>query len=87
MNYEKAAALPDPPLRICLHCRWYTLNRHYCCKNFRAPIRKATSSACEKWTISEDAKRAWSGAPSNPTERWAQERLRSMFRKQMKNEG
>lgn len=79
MEYEKAVS--DPPLMICLHCRWYTLKRHYCCKNWKDPIRKVDSAACDKWTMSEDAKRAWSGAPSNPTERWAQERLRSMFRK------
>ena len=38
MGYEKAQAIADPPLMICLHCKWYTVKRHYCCKDFRNPI-------------------------------------------------
>ena len=31
---------PDLPMFVCLHCRWYTPKRHFCCKNLRQPVRK-----------------------------------------------
>lgn len=84
---EKVVVRPDPPLMTCLCCRWYTVKRHYCCKDFRNPIRKATSPACFRWTPSEDAKRAYMTEPANETERWARERIRSSFRKAAYPEG
>ncbi len=81
MGYEKAQAIADPPLMICLHCKWYTVKRHYCCKDFRNPIRKVTNPACFRWAVSEDAKRAYITEPTNDMERWAQARIREMFRK------
>ena len=72
---------PDLPMFVCLHCRWYTPKRHFCCKNLRQPVRKPLSRACDKWSISDDAKRAWSTTPANPTERWAQDRLREKLRR------
>ena len=81
MNKTIAAKeLPDPPLMVCLHCRWYTAAKHFCCKHLLNPTRKPLSSACDKWAISDDAKRAWSGAPANAMERWAQNRLREKLR-------
>jgi len=78
---EQAVTRPNPPLMTCLHCRWYTAARHFCCKNLSSPVRRPLSSACDKWTISEDARRAWSGEPANELERWAQDRLREKLRR------
>lgn len=81
MEYEKAKVVGDPPLRTCLCCKWYTIKRHYCCKDFRNPVRKVTNPACFRWAASDDAKRAYLTEPANEMERWAQERIKTMFRK------
>lgn len=81
MPYEQVQVHGDPPLMICLHCKWYTVKRHYCCKDFRNPIRKVTNPACYRWSASEDAKRAYLTEPTNEIERWAQNKIRTMFRK------
>ena len=88
MTYEKAQ-IPavDPPLMICLHCKWYTAKRHYCCKDYKNPIKKVLSPACFRWAPSNDAKRAWMSTPTNVTERWAQDRIRAQFRKAAYPEG
>ena len=78
---EFAEMRPDPPLLSCLHCKWYTPKRHFCCKNLQNPIRKPLNQACSRFTISEDAKRAWSTTPANEMERWAQDRIREKLRR------
>ena len=73
----------DPPLMNCLHCKHYLINKHYCKKNWREdPIRTPLHPACALWELSKDAIFAWEKKePSNPTEKWAKEKLQDMFRK------
>ena len=77
-----SAEKKDPPIMCCLHCKHYTIKKQSCQKNFRDPYRKPLTPACILWAMSKDAVFAWEKKnPTNPTEKWAKEKLQDMFRK------